>query len=276
MPTSTPTLALLSGGGTLPAMVAGAAHAKGWPVHLLTFEGQPQPAIAAPLASAATFNIARIGAILAHLKAQRATHVVLAGNLSKPNILKLRPDFTGLKLLPRFGGDFHDDNLLRTIAAFLHEQGFTVLPVTDLLPALAAPAGPLGKHRPTKADLADIEMAFEKLKHLGNADIGQSVIVMDGVVLGVEAIEGTDALIERCAPLRKLKKGERGGWLVKAAKPAQTNLADLPAVGPATLELLAEHGYRGLAVQAGKTLLLDSPTLTMLADKSGLVLLGSK
>lgn len=272
---SNPTLAILSGGGTLPALVASAALGEGWEVQVITFEGQPQPReLPSGVAGVATFNIAAVGNILTHMKANKVTHVALAGNLNKPSLFRLRPDVKGLALLSRVRG-FHDDALLRAISGFLADEGMTVVPVTDLLPQLRAAAGVWGKVEPSATDNTDIALGLEVLTALGALDIGQAVVVHKGAVLGVEAVEGTDNLIARCAPLRgDLGKHERAGWLVKAAKPTQTDLADLPTIGPATVELLAVHGYKGVAVLAGSTLVLDYARLVSVADLAGVGVVG--
>lgn len=266
----TKTLTLLAGGGTLPALLAKAATVEGYKVQTVTFQNQPQPENIKP---DATFNIAAIGAILAHLKETKTTHVALAGHLAKPNILKLRPDATGLKLLPRLQkAGFGDDALLRTLTGYLTEQGFKVLSSTQLLPMLAAPKATLSKAKPTKAQTETINTGMHALKTMGPLDIGQALVIHNGVIIGVEGVEGTDALLQRCANLRNLKRGERGGWLIKAAKPGQTTLADLPTIGPRTLEILAQNHYAGVAVQAGKTLILDTPACLSIANKHNLVL----
>ncbi|MCP5405080.1 MAG: UDP-2,3-diacylglucosamine diphosphatase LpxI [Pseudomonadaceae bacterium] len=276
MPTNdTPVLAILAGGGSLPALVAGAALAQGFEVQVVTFDGQAAPrGLPEGVAGQASFNIAAVGKILAHLKAHKVSHVVMAGALHKPSLFRLRPDVKGVQLLARVKG-FHDDALLRGVAGFLADEGFTVLPVTDLLPALAAKDGVWGKYAPSEADKADIALGMEVLRAMGGLDIGQAVVVHRGTVLGVEAVEGTDGLIARCAALRgPLGKQERAGWLIKAAKPSQTDLADLPTIGPATVELLALHGYKGVAVQAGKTLVVDGEKVVAVADGHGVVGVG--
>lgn len=266
----TKTLTLLAGGGTLPALLAQAATQQGYKVQTITFQNQPEPE---GLESNKAFNIAAIGSILTHLTATKTTHVALAGHLTKPNILKLRPDSTGLKLLPRLKkAGFGDDAILRTLTAYLTEQGFKVLATTDLLPTLTAPKGTLSKTKPTKAQLADIEAGFKALKTMGPLDIGQALVIHNGVVIGVEGVEGTDALLQRCSTYRGLKRGEVGGLLIKAAKPSQTNLADLPTIGPHTLQILAQNKYAGVAIQSGKTLILDTPACLATANQHGLIL----
>ena len=264
-------LAVLAGGGNLPDKLVVGAQAQGWRVHMVTFSGQPTPKPwPEQLASHAEFALGQVGAVLKHLQAQGVTHVCMAGGLNKPSVFQLKPDAQAMKLLLR-AHTFHDDALLRAVAVFLQEHGFTLLKVPDLLPDLVAPEGLLAKTKPTAQDFEDIGLARDVLAVVGDLDIGQAVVVHHGAVIGVEAVEGTDALLRRCAELRG---GPTGGVVVKRSKPTQTDLADLPTVGPVTMQLLHELGYRGLAVQAGRTLVLHQAECVALANKHKLFLLG--
>lgn len=272
-PAATPVLGLLTGGGNLPVTMVAAAQARGWPVHVVTFNNQPQPLNLPPVASSHQFNIGQVGHILGHLRHNHVTHVALAGHLNKPSILSLKPDAMGLKLLAR-AVIRHDDALLRAVTTFLNEEGFTLVTVKDLAPELLAPAGLLAGTKPTADEVEDIALARSTLAVLGDLDIGQACIVHNGAILGVEAVEGTDVLIERCAILRTGKGNKaEGGILVKRAKDMQTDLADLPTVGPETIRLLAEHNYRGLCIQSGRTLLLSQPEVLTAAKQNNLFIL---
>ena len=253
-------LAILAGGDPLPTTIAQVAVAKGWGVHVVTFAGQPKPTNLPNVSSVKEFPLGQIGHILAHLKSHKVTHVALAGHLNKPSILSLKPDAAGLKLLAR-AVIKHDDALLRSVTTFLQEEGFKLVTIQDLAPSLLAPKGLLTKAEPTADEVEDIALARSTLAVLGDLDIGQACIVHNGAIIGVEAVEGTDALITRCAALRMGPNGngEQGGILVKRAKDMQTDLADLPTVGLETLNLLAQHNYRGLHIQSGRTLFLNQP-----------------
>jgi DUF1009 family protein len=268
---------LLTGGGNLPATMVAAANARGWPVHIVTFNGQPQPLALPEVASTRQFALGQVGHILAHLKANGVTHVALAGHLHKPSILSLKPDATGLKLLAR-AVIKHDDALLRAVTSFLEEEGFTLVTVADLTPDLLAPKGLLTTSKPTADEQEDIALARSTLAVLGDLDIGQACIVHNGAILGVEAVEGTDVLIQRCATLRAEKGAKKsdfptGGILVKRAKDMQINAADLPTVGIETLKLLTQYNYRGLCIQASRTLLLNRAEVVAHANAHNLFLL---
>ncbi len=259
-------LAILAGGGPLPGLLAAGAQEKIWHVQLVVFNGQPRPE-PCPDVPVDVFGMGQVGHIVAHLKAAQITHVALAGHLNKPNILSLKPDATGLKILTR-ALIRHDDALLRSVTRFLEEEGFVLVGVAELAPNLLAPSGLLGKSKPTETDSADIALGRSTLAVLGDLDIGQACIIREGVVLGLEAAEGTDELIRRCAGYRG---GQTGGILVKRAKILQTELADLPTVGPQTIQLLTDFGYRGLAIQAGKTLVVHRGECVVRANKHGLL-----
>ncbi|PIZ32037.1 MAG: DUF1009 domain-containing protein [Alphaproteobacteria bacterium CG_4_10_14_0_8_um_filter_53_9] len=258
---TTPILTLLAGGGTLPAIMAHAALAKGWKVNIITFAGQPQPLNMPDGLMQKRLPLTKVGQVLDHLKSVKATHVALAGYLHKPSLIGSVPDAEGVKLLAglglkRLGGG--DDALLRAVTARLTAAGLTLVTTTDLAGGLIVPAGTLTKRAPTLAEKKDIELGTQVLKALSAHDIGQACVVAHGVVLGVEGVEGTDALIDRCAMLRgSLKPRERAGILVKRAKDGQIDAADMPAIGPRTLAKLAEDNFVGVAIQADKTLILE-------------------
>ena len=219
-----------------------------------------------------------IGKILAHFERLGVTHVALGGHLSKPSLLDLKPDLKGMQAIVRLlrGKSWHDDALLRAVASVLVEEGYTVVSVADLTPGLLAPVvkqpTALGEVQPTAADLRDARLGVAVLERLGALDIGQAVVVAENTVLGVEAVEGTDALLARCAALR-FKGVKQGGLLVKIVKPGQTEVADLPTIGPATLALLQQQEYRGVVVQGGATVLLEREALVTAANKHKLLLL---
>ena len=267
-----PTLGILAGGGPLPGRVAAAAQAAGRAVFLVGLEGHAEPAVLAPFAH----GWARLGAagrILGLLRAQNCRDVVLVGPVRRPSLLDLRPDVEGARLLARigraaFGGD---DGLLAAIVRVLAEEGFRVLGAHEVLTEAVAPRGRFGRHAPDAAALADVTRGVAVARALGAVDVGQGCVVQQGIVLAVEAIEGTDAMLARAAAL--CRPGP-GGVLVKLVKPGQERRADLPTIGPATVRAAAAAGLRGVAVEAGGTLLTDRAGLVLAADDAGLFLLG--
>lgn len=260
-------IGMLTGGGTLPASCARAALDAGDEIFAITFKGQPQPENLPKEVKMFTQSLGAIGQAIKTLKKQDATHILMAGNLTKSSLFTLRPDVRGVKFL---AGHVlhHDDALLSSLVTLFHHEGFEPLSVKDIAPSLLAPKGVLTTQKPTSNQLKDIEIGQKALIHMSPLDIGQSLIVKNGVVLGVEAIEGTNNLIARCANLRGDR--QKGGILVKMAKVNQSEKADLPTIGAETIAQLQKYGYDGLAIQAGKTILLDQDSIQKQADKAGL------
>ena len=201
------------------------------------------------------------------LRQAGAGEAVLCGGIKKPRLFDIRPDWLGVKALARLRS-FGDDAALRAIAAALEEEGVRIVSPLPLVPELLAPRGPLGSRRFTDEQRADAEAGLAAARAVGQADIGQTVVVKRGVILAVEAVEGTDACIARGGALGK------GAVVVKARKPQQDERFDVPAVGPRTVEACAAAGCAALAVEAGRTLVLDRRELVEKADRAGIAVEG--
>jgi len=163
--------------------------------------------------------------------------------------------------------------LLSAIIKEFELEGFRVVGAHDILGSLLAPEGALGAIAPDAQGRADIERGLEVARALGGVDVGQAVVVQQGIVLALEAAEGTDALIERAG---RLRGDGPGGVLVKAAKPGQERRADLPTVGVSTVDACARAGLRGLAIEAGMALVIDRAAVSAAADAAGLFVVGIK
>jgi DUF1009 family protein len=260
-------LGIIAGGGTLPRMLVDACRASGRDFHVFAIEGQAAPTTVEGVAHG-WFRLGQAGAALTLAQQIGIREVVLAGSVERPSLASLRPDWRTLSFLMRLGrAGLGDDGLLRRIVAAIEEEGFTVVGADALLDNLKPAAGCLGRHAPDADALADIERGRAVLAALGAADVGQAVVVQQGIVLGVEAIEGTDALLERCGPL---KRDGAGGVLVKLPKPAQERRTDLPTIGPETVRRAAAAGLRGIAIAADATIVLDRDEAVRLADAAGL------
>ena len=266
------TLGILAGGGELPLRVARAAKEAGRPVFAVVMRDWGEPAEWAGL----PHTVERPGAagrILQHLRRAEVRQLVLTGRARRPSVSALRPDVVGLRIITRIGAAFFkgDDGLLRALARVLEEEGFEVVSPQSVLAGLLPESGLLTRGAPPDgAARADIRRGVAVCRALGAADVGQAAVVQQGLVLGVEAIEGTDALLARCGELRR--EG-RGGILVKLAKPDQDRRLDLPAIGPDTVRNAAAAGLAGIAFGAGATVLLDRERTVAAADAAGLFLL---
>ena len=266
-------LGIIAGGGPFPGQVARAAMAAGRQVFIVALEGFAEPSIVGPYPHA-TVRMGAAGRILALLREAKCHDVVVVGPVKRPSMLDLRPDAEGVRLLARigraaFGGD---DGLLAAVLRVLGEEGFRVLGAHEVLTEALAPAGLLTPNGPDAAAQADIARGLAVLKALGAADVGQACVVQQGIVLAVEAIEGTDAMLARAG---SLARPGPGGVLVKCAKPGQDRRADLPAIGPDTMRAAAKAGLRGIAFEAGATLLADADATAEAAREAGLFLLGT-
>ncbi len=266
-----PKLGIVAGSGDLPGRILAAAKAAGRPVFVLALEGFAQPALVAD----APHGWIRLGAAadgLQMLRDNGVTELVLAGGVRRPSFLSLRPDWRTAKFLAKVGvRALGDDGLLGAIVKELEIEGFKVVGADTLLNSSLAPQGVLGRVVPDDMARKDIERGVEVARALGALDIGQAVIVQQGVVLGVEAAEGTERLIARC---KALALDGPGGVLVKLAKPGQERRADLPTIGLKTVEQAAAGGLRGIAVEAGAALIVDRGEAVAAADARSVFLVG--
>lgn len=265
-------LGIIAGGGPLPGQVAAAAQAAGRPVFIAALEGFAEPAIIAPY-SHRFFRLGAIGAIRQSLRDCGCVDIVMIGPVKRPSMLALRPDAEGLKLIGKIGKAAFagDDGLLAAIIRVLSEDGFRVLGAHDIVADVLGPAGLLTTTAPDAAAMADVQRGIEVLKIIGAADIGQACVVQQGIVLAVEAVEGTDAMLAR---IPTVTRPGPGGVLVKLAKPGQERRADLPTIGPNTILFAANAGLRGIAFEAGNTILSDRAGMIAAADAQGLFLTG--
>ncbi len=265
-------LGILAGGGPLPGQVAAAAIAAGRDVFVIGFEDFAEPDVI----GAYRHELVRLGAagrILSRLRAEGCRDLVLIGPVRRPSLRDLRPDADGARILARIGRALFagDDGLLAAIVRVLGEEGFRVVGAHEILREAVGPAGVLGRLAPDSQAHADIARGIEAARALGAADIGQGCVVQLGVVLAAEAIEGTDRMLARAGDLAQPGPG---GVLVKLVKPGQERRADLPTIGPRTVERAHAAGLRGIAFEAGGTLMTDRAACIEAADRLGLFLYG--
>jgi hypothetical protein len=164
-----------------------------------------------------------------------------------------------------------DDGLMAAVLRVLEEDGFRVLGAHDIVGDVLGPPGLLTRAAPDAGAMADVQRGIEVIKALGAADIGQACVVQQGIVLAVEAVEGTDAMLAR---IPSVARPGPAGVLVKLAKPGQERRADMPALGPSTIQFVQNAGLRGVAFEAGNTILADRTLMIDLADAAGIFLLG--
>jgi DUF1009 family protein len=264
-------LCIVAGGGRLPRLLIEACRDAGRDFFVLALKGQADPEIVEQV----PHEWIRMGAAghgFAILKEQGVEELVMAGRVRRPSLLDLRPDLRVMKFFARLGRKgFGDDKLLRAVIDEVEGEGIHVIGAHEVLPRLTAEKGVLGAVAPDEQAEDDIQRGMAVLSALSDVDIGQAVVVQQGIVLGVEAVEGTDALIERC---NALKRDGKGGVLVKFSKRGQEARVDMPTIGPETIRHVAEAGLRGIAVGAGTTIILDVDELVRAADDAGVFVVG--
>jgi DUF1009 family protein len=266
---------ILAGGGRLPLMIAESVAARGDGVHIVAIEGEADPEVAR--FPHTWVNWGQIGRMVATLRAEGATELVIAGGVKRPDLWHIRPDagfFTGLPQIVRLlaGGD---DSVLSRVVRFFEGKGLTVRGVHEVAPDLLAGDGRMGTWDLTAHDRADAELGFAVRQALGAVDAGQAVAVAQGKVLAIEGAEGTDAMLGRVAGLPgREASGVRRGVLAKGPKPGQELRVDMPAIGPRTVEQAAAAGLAGVVVEAGAVLVLDRAEAIRAADAAGCALYG--
>ena len=264
-----PRLGLIAGNGRFPLVFAKAAQAEGVEIVAVAHQGETQPEIAALVPGITWVRVGELGKIIATLQHAGITQAVMAGGIHKAGALThFQPDERGMAFISRLPS-LKDDVILRGVAQELEGEGITVVESTRFLAALIAQEGILTIHPPDEQQWMDIRLGFTVAKEIGRWDIGQSVVVKRGTVLAVEGVEGTNAAIQRGGVL-----GGAGTVVVKVSKPQQDLRFDVPAIGPDTIAVMHEVGAITLAVEAGKTLMLDKSELLLAADTQGISVVG--
>ena len=271
-------LAIICGGGSLPTAVAEAVARRGRRPVMFGIKGWADAAVIARYAHH-WIAIGQAGRFFRLARAEDCRDVVFIGTVLRPPITQLRLDWQTIRAMPGLirayrGGD---DKLISGVARIAERGGLRVVGVKDVAPEVLVPQGVLGRHRPSDRDRADIARALKVIAALGPFDVGQAAVVADNNVLGVEAAEGTDNLLNRIAELRRIGRVTSApgiGVLVKAPKPGQDRRLDLPSIGPRTVENVARAGLAGLAVTAGSTMIAEPDAVTAAADREGIFLVG--
>jgi DUF1009 family protein len=271
-------VALIAGSGRLPEEVAAklAEHGKAPFVVVLAGEG---PDDRFDAYEHTVLKLEEAPGLLPMLRQRHIGRVVLAGGVARrPNPWKIRKNLHLLTLLARFLIPLArgDDKLLKAVAKYFEDNGMRVIGAHEIVPDLLATEGVMTKTRPLRADLSDIEAGRVAACVLGRLDIGQGAIAIGGRVVALEDIEGTDALLARAKALRNHGRlaGRRRGVLVKCAKPGQELRADLPTIGLATVEAAKAAGLAGIAVEAGRSFVLQQAETIARADELGLFIIG--
>jgi len=276
VPTDSP-LGLIAGGGRLPLLVATGARAIGRPVVAIGLRDQFDPDLRALCNHFHTAGIVQIGRWIKLLRREGVREAIMVGHVSKARmhdplrVFRQLPDLRAALLwYRRLRHDRRNHALLAAVADELASSGVTLIDSTSFIPDHMATAGVMGRVQPSREAQGDLDLGWPLLSRVVELDIGQSIAVRDRDVIAVEAVEGTDALIERAGALCRAK-----GWtLLKTAKSTHDMRADVPTVGVLTIERLAAAGGRCLALGAGRVIMVDRPAVIAAADRLGVAIVG--
>jgi DUF1009 family protein len=263
------TIGLIAGNGTFPLLFATEARRRGYRVVAVAHRGETPEAIDNEADEVTWVRVGQLGRMLKAFKKAGIQRAVMAGGINKVRSLAdVRPDLRGIRFLGRAVG-MGDDALLRQLAAEFEGEGIHIVPSTLFLERMLAREGLMAGPPLSKTAREDVELGRRVMAALGPLDIGQGVVVERGLVLAIEAIEGTDAAVRRAGAL-----GRGGAVVVKMAKRGQDMRFDVPAVGPTTIETMREAKASVLALEAGRTLILEEDKVLAAADAAGVTLWG--
>lgn len=272
-------IAVVAGGGALPVAVVRTLERQGVSPFVVVIAGEADDEAAFDGADHVVMPVEEFGRLLPRLKSEGVGRLVMAGSVARrPRLTAIRWSLSTLAQLPRVAAALMrgDDGLLRSLIGIAEANGIAVVGAHEIVPDLLAPEGNLTRARPNAADSKDIEAASEAAIAIGQLDIGQAAVAIGGRAIALEGIEGTDGLLERTAGLRGHGRlaGKARGVLVKRCKPRQEHRADLPAIGPDTVEAAHVAGLAGIAVDAGRSFVLDFERTIARADELGLFVIG--
>jgi len=261
-------IGIVAGGGDVPARLASHLENQGQEFLIAALEGFCTPETVLNRPHFWT-RLGAVGSTLSRLKRSGVQELCLIGGVKRPSFSSLRPDAKGALLIAKLGSAIFggDDALLKAIRGVLEGEGFRIVGAVDLMKSLAIEAGTLTNLAPDAAALEDIRRGWSVAIALGESDVGQALVVQQGLVLAVEAVEGTDAMLSR---VPALARDGVAGILIKLPKPGQDRSLDLPTLGPNTVSTAAKAGLRGIVCQAGVTLIVDKEATVTAANEAGI------
>ncbi|MBU3666098.1 MAG: LpxI family protein [Chthoniobacterales bacterium] len=262
-------LLIIAGNGRYPFQLVAAARRAGVKrICVVGFHNETDPALAGEVDDIRWHHVGQLGKLLAYAKETGAKHAMMAGQIAPKNLFDLRPDFAALLLLAKLK-ERNAETLFGAVADSLDKAGVELLPATTFVGEFLAPEGHFAGPKPRRRTNEDIAFGLRIAKEVSRLDIGQTVVVRNGTVLAVEGFEGTNEAIKRGALL-----GRGQAVAVKVSKPDQDFRFDVPVVGPLTMEAGAQSGLSALAVEAGRTLLIDPERVQALAAEHKITLIG--
>lgn len=265
-------LGIIAGGGELPKVLIEHCLNQKREFFVLAIEGNAGKDMIPQDVPQKWIRIGQAGTGFKLFKDEKVKEVVMIGTIKRPSFFDLVPDLRTAAFFAKIGAkSLGDDGILRALVKEIESEGIVVRGIHEVLPDLLIKEGVLGKVKPSKQAKEDIKRAVEVATALGKLDVGQAVVVQQGLVLGVEGIEGTAELVRRC---KDYKRKGNGGVLVKIRKPQQDMRIDLPTIGDRTIMSAYESGLEGVALHAGNGLIVNEKEAIKLADKLGLFIMG--
>jgi hypothetical protein len=262
-------IGLIAGDGRFPIIFAENVRRLGFTVSAIAHVGTTLPELESYVEHIHWLKIGQFGKALAALKQDGVGQAVMLGGIKKANVFTtLRPDLRALAIFSRLK-HWKDDAILRAVAGELEREGIKILDSTFGLQDILAEEGYLTSMKPSKKEVEDIQLGWKTLETLGALDIGQCVVVKNRVIVSVEAVEGTDEAITRGGKL-----GGKGGVVIKRTKPHQDLRFDLPAIGPQTIQTMVSVEATVLAIEAGRTVIIDREDVLSQANEAGISIIG--
>ena len=269
-------IGLIAGNGSFPLLVLDAARSRGLDVVVAAIREEAFPEIEERgAASVHWLSLGELSKLIEILKREGVRRAVMAGQVKHKQIFSsIRPDWKLAKVLLSLTTR-NTDSLIGAVAKVLNDEGISLMNSTELLEPLLARAGVLTRRKPTEQEQKDVEYGRRVGRHLAEYDIGQTVVIAGAACVAVEAMEGTDATIQRAAEIMRAMEGEastfsRNLTVVKVAKPKQDMRFDVPVVGVKTIDTMRDAGATCLAIDAGKCLLIDGERVIEAADGAGM------
>lgn len=275
---SSSTVGIIAGSGVLPFSVADLLRARGRTPFLFAIRGFCDPVRVAQYPHH-WVALGQVGRLTRLMRAEGCGDIVFIGGLVRPALSEIRLDLGTLRAIPAIAKALRggDDHLLTGISRIFESHGFRLVGIQDVAPELLMPEGSITRLAPDADALADIAKGRDLMRAISPFDVGQAVVVIDGHVVAVEDIEGTDQLLARVARLRadkRIRARPGRGVLVKTPKVQQDLRFDLPTLGPKTIDGIVAAGLAGIGIVAGRTLVAEADVMTEKADRAGLFVTG--
>lgn len=265
------TLGIIAGSGLYPFELVESARAAGVRRFVVAaFQGETNPDLARHVEQIEWMRVGQLGRLLKFLSAHQVSHAMMAGQIAPDNLFNLRPDVKALLLLAKLK-ERNAESIFGAIADEFSAKGIELILATTFMDKHLAQLGHFAGPKPSRKEERDVEFGYRIGKEISRLDIGQMVVVKGGTVLAVEGFDGTNATITRGGSL-----GKKNAVVVKVSKPHQDLRFDVPVIGPTTLEVAAAAKISVIAVEAGRTLVLDRERVNHMASELKISLVGVK